>query len=107
MSSELPRVSRSLTRVGGVTPPVNPWCAAGNESAATPAFNIVFNYFACDIVRANATHAAVNPGISHSAFAASNCSSCHAGTTGVAGPTPAGAMVPVPSTTPTYWCRRP
>ncbi len=81
--------------------------AALNESAATPAFNIVFNYFACDIVRANATRQAL-VGLNHTTWlSTTNCNGCHLGTTSGNVATPSGALVPVPSTTPTYWCRRP
>ena len=79
--------------------------AAGNEGTASTTFNVVFNYFACDLVRANATHNAVN-GINHSSWTNLNCSGCHS-TTNAAAPTPAGTLVAVPLTTPTYWCRRP
>ena len=79
--------------------------AAENEGSATPAFNIVFNYFGCDIVRANATYLAAN-GVNHPAWAGLTCSGCHSASSATS-PTPSGTMVAVPATTPTYWCRRP
>ncbi len=76
--------------------------SAGNENTATPAFNIVFNYFNCDFARAVAAN------VNHQNWAivpSLNCNICH-GTTNPANPPPVGAMIAVPSTTPTYWCRK-
>lgn len=81
--------------------------AAGNF-AASASFSITFNYFTCDIARANATYAAANGGASHTAWAGARCAGCHNATfTTAAVATPAGTLVAVPSTTPSYWCRRP
>ena len=74
--------------------------AAGNEGAQTPAFNITFNYFACDPVRAY-----VQP--THPLFPGINCTGCHA-TTNSTAPTPVGTFVAVPpGLNASYWCRRP
>ena len=80
--------------------------AAGNF-AASAGFSITFNYFTCDIARANATYVAANPGFNHPAWAGLRCAGCHAATNTAAGATPAGTLVTVPDTTPSYWCRRP
>ena len=81
--------------------------AAGNF-AASASFSITFNYFTCDIARANATYAAANGGASHTAWAGARCAGRHNATfTTAAVATPAGTLVAVPSTTPSYWCRRP
>ena len=78
---------------------------AGNEGTASAAFSIAFNYFACDNVRANATYFAAFA-VNHPSWTNLNCNSCH--TTSTPGITPvAGTMIAVPSSTPTYWCRRP
>jgi hypothetical protein len=86
---------------------------AGNESAASAAFNISFGYHDCDLARANATYGAYNGGAAHPAWTGLTCSSCHTASSATA-PTPAGTMVAVPAgisfpTAPTtsYWCRRP
>ena len=79
--------------------------AAGNEGTATSAFNIVFNYFSCDLVRANATYLAAN-GVNHPAWTGLTCSSCHSASSATS-PTPSGTMIAVPASAPTYWCRRP
>jgi hypothetical protein len=79
--------------------------AAENEGTATPAFNIVFNYFACDLVRANATRQALE-GLNHVTWTGATCSGCHSASSATS-PTPAGTMVAVPSSSPPYWCRRP
>ena len=79
--------------------------AAGNEGTATSAFNIVFNYFSCDLVRANATYLAAH-GVNHPAWTGLTCSSCHSASSATS-PTPSGTMIAVPASAPTYWCRRP
>ena len=81
--------------------------AAGNF-AASAAFSITFNYFTCDIARANATHLAMtSPPANHPAWAGLRCAGCHVATNTAVGATPAGTLLAVPKTTPTYWCRRP
>jgi hypothetical protein len=87
--------------------------AAGNFVASAN-FSIAFGYHNCDFQRADATHKAiVGPATSHGTWTSTlACNDCHVGvrtSTGAAqtGATSVGSLVPVPSTTPTYWCRRP
>jgi hypothetical protein len=75
----------------------------------TPAqsFTFKFDYLPCLQARADAANS------SHGKISASSvtppaipyCFSCHAGSG--TNPTPVGALVPVPASTPAYWCRRP
>jgi hypothetical protein len=92
---------------------------AGNESGATSARSVNVGYFFCDQNRANATYNAAFPNtppdnhpvtISAAASPGTRCSSCHTVASGhPASPTgtPAGHFIAVPSSAPTYWCRRP
>ncbi len=87
--------------------------AAGN-AVQSANFSIVFGYHTCDFGRADATYKAVNgAATAHTAWTATlSCDGCHAGVRTSAGGlqpgiTSSGSLVPVPSTTPTYWCRRP
>jgi hypothetical protein len=79
--------------------------ALSREGAVSAAFNITFNYFGCDLTRANVTYAAANSGVNHPSWTNLNCSSCHTSST-TSAPTPSGALVRVPPSG-TYWCRRP
>ena len=84
--------------------------AALNETAVPGTFSFTFDYFTCSQVRAtntaaNATPSSVHTTISFGANPTSNCSGCHG--TFVSGATATGTFVPVPRTSPTYWCRRP
>jgi hypothetical protein len=85
--------------------------AALNETLNPGTFAFTFDYFTCSQARATATAAAapfpsVHTTISAGANPSANCTSCR-GTVFVPGGTPAGTFVAVPSTTATYWCRRP
>lgn len=87
--------------------------AAGNEGPSTAAHTVNVGYFLCHQNRANATYLAAT-GVNHTtisagAAGATRCADCHnvaAGHPGTGG-TPAGAFVAVPSSAPTYWCKRP
>jgi len=96
--------------------------AAGLESAATAAYSVNVGYFLCHQNRADTTYNLANPpapgdppfnhpvAISAAASPATRCSSCHNVAAGhPANPTgtPAGHFIAVPSSAPTYWCRRP
>ena len=83
---------------------------AGNQGPAASTLSFNFDYFTCDQTRANDAVGGTHTTISFSAAPATDCSSCHQATTpatpGGSG-TPQSTLVPVPRTTPTYWCRRP
>ena len=84
--------------------------AAGNFVAST-GFTITFRYFDCDPERAIATYQLLHPtppGGTHTSWTNTRCAGCHSSTVTTVGvPTPSGALVAVPVTTPSYWCRRP
>jgi hypothetical protein len=82
---------------------------AGNESGAS-SFTVNVGYFDCHQNRANTTIGGTHTTISRAAAPTTRCSDCHqrvqpdtAAGTGTA----AGAFIAVPSSVPTYWCRRP
>jgi hypothetical protein len=79
--------------------------ALSREGTVSAAFSMTFNYFGCDLTRANVTYAAANGGVNHPSWTNLNCSSCHQSST-TSAPTPSGALVRVPPSG-TYWCRRP
>ena len=82
--------------------------AAGNQQASATAMSnsITTDYFVCNQARATAassTHITIS--LAGGTTANCNTAGCHKGTN--TGSTAAGTLVPVPKTTPTYWCRRP
>ncbi len=85
---------------------------AENPGTPSASYNIAFNYFPCDFIRADATHRAFNSNAPHTVWSSTlNCASCHfTNQVNQTAATPSGAMVRVPpaSAPPaSYWCRRP
>ena len=79
--------------------------AVGNQTALAATFNIVTDYVTCSQARATAANSSH---VTISSYTGS-CLGCHKGYTGANtnAPTPSGTIIPVPQTTPAYFCRKP